>query len=214
MRLIADKITPLARDQVLSVFTAAMPTTAEKREAIALLVAQSALETGRWRSIHWYNFGNIKPGAGWLGDYCQFRCNEVIAGKVQWFDPPHPQTSFRAYASPLAGAQDYLDFLSKKSRYRGAWVRALAGDPVGFSRELRRAGYYTASEAIYTKAIVSLYAEFLPLVPVPPVAEPALPSQPADPEHSTITAEDVALLHVDFDWETFERERRLAVLEG
>lgn len=127
-------------------------------DALALLWAQWALETGRGKAIHCYNFGNIKRSG--TEDYCMFRCNEMIKGKLVWFDPPHKQTWFRAYSSSLDGAFDYLTFLSKRTRYQKAWEALKKGDVYSFSHELKLAGYYTANEEQYTRGLASLAKEF------------------------------------------------------
>jgi hypothetical protein len=130
---------------------------------LALLWAQSALETARWKSIWCYNFGNIKKR--WLPDdgytFTMFRCSEILNGKEEWFDPPHIQTHFKAYKSAIAGAEDYIRFVSGRKRYAKAWQEVLNGDPVAYSKELRAGGYYTASESLYTKGVVRLTTEFL-----------------------------------------------------
>jgi hypothetical protein len=138
-------------------------------ESLALLWSQSALETGRWKKIRNYNFGNIKkrhanPKYKVKDDthyFTMFRCNEVLKGKLKWFDPPHIQTHFRAYKTVIDGAEDYIVFVSKKKRYTKAWEQVLKGDPKAYSQELKKAGYYTASEEKYTKGVVSLTNEFL-----------------------------------------------------
>jgi len=137
-------------------------------DSLALLWSQWALETGRGKVIHCYNFGNIKkryanPKYNITDDghdWCMFRCSEIIKGKEEWFDPPHIQTHFRAYDSSIKGATDYIRFVSQRSRYKDAWQQVLAGSPVGYSHELKKAGYYTASETLYTKGIVRLTNEF------------------------------------------------------
>lgn len=155
-------------------------------ECLALLWAQWALETGRGKAIHCYNFGNIKRSGD--EDYCMYRCNEVIGGKLQWFDPPHRQTHFRAYATAVDGAYDYISFLSKKTRYLKAWEQVKNGDSAAFSHELKVAGYYTADEAMYTKGVVSLTNEFKRKAPTllewrpvlaPPTPEPTKPEEPS-----------------------------------
>lgn len=161
---------------------------------IALLMAQSALETGRWRSCWNWNLGNIKPGSKWQGDTCQFSCNEVIDGKVVWFNPPHPQTTFRAYADLAAAAADYLWLLHR--RFTACWMHVLRPDPVAFSQALKRQGYYTAPEPPYTRAVASLFREYLPLVvsladPVPvPAMAPAVPDRDLETLALSIAAYD------------------------
>lgn len=127
-------------------------------ESLALLWAQWALETGRGKAIHCYNFGNIKRSSD--EDYCMYRCNEILNGKLYWFDPPHKQTWFRAYSYCVDGAYDYIKFLSESSRYKLAWAAIQKGDPYLFGHELKMAGYYTADEVQYTKSIASLTKEF------------------------------------------------------
>jgi hypothetical protein len=163
-------------------------------DSLSLLWAQWALETGRGKAIHCYNFGNIKkryanPKYGITDDghnWCMFRCSEIINGKEIWFDPPHIQTHFRAYDSAIEGATDYIKFVSQRKRYQAAWQQVLAGSPVGYAHELKKAGYYTASETLYTKGIVKLTDEFKTKYPkliqwtpptdvVPPIVPESIP---------------------------------------
>lgn len=139
-------------------------------EALALLLAHSALETGRWKAGLWcYNFGNKKASLTYPGWHCYFRCNELINGKYEWFDPPHPQTRFRAYLTAADGAEAQIRFLGtatragKPNRYQAAWNALLAGLPQEFCAALHRAGYFTAHLGPYQKAVVGLYNEYLPL---------------------------------------------------
>ena len=163
-------------------------------EALAIIVSQSALETGRWKSLYCNNFGNEKATSSWSGDYYMIRCNEILSdGKLHWFDPPHPQTWFRAFPDAATGAESHVRFLSQNARYSEAWHAALRGDPVAYAHALKVHGYYTASEALYTKAVVSLFNEFLPIVrstsaaPPPPAVEPSQVRSPMS---------DADLLHV------------------
>lgn len=128
--------------------------------SLALLWAQWALETGRGKAIHNYNFGNLKRGKDDPTDWTMFRCSEILNGREVFFDPPHPQTHFRAYPTAIDGALDYIKFLSKKTRYAKAWEAVKKGDPAEFSHELKVAGYYTANEARYTAIVVKLTEEF------------------------------------------------------
>lgn len=131
--------------------------------SLAVLWAKACLETGRWKFIHNYNFGNIKkkrtPDDGHF--FTMYECGEVINGKHIMFKPPHYQTHFRAYLTVEDGAEDYLRFVSQKKRYIKAWQKVIEGDPRGYSHELKIAGYYTANEARYTAGVVRLFDEFL-----------------------------------------------------
>lgn len=134
---------------------------------VCVLTAQSALESGRWKSMHRNNPGNIKAGESYEFLYCQFRCNEVIGGRVEWFDPPHPQTNFRAFMDLETGVLDYLRFLSGRPRYVQAWLAAQKGNPDAFVHALKTAGYFTADEAPYHRAVMSLFREYMRLLQEP-----------------------------------------------
>jgi hypothetical protein len=162
--LVPDLITPCSAVEFMVAVRSGLETLTGKtpsREQVAILTAQCALESGRWKSMHRNNPGNIKASAEYEYLYTQFRCNEVIHGRVEWFDPPHPQTNFRAYYDLETGVLDYLRFLSGRKRYASAWAAAARGDVVGFVRALKAGGYFTADEAPYLRAVVSLFNEYL-----------------------------------------------------
>lgn len=127
-------------------------------EALAILWAQSALETGRWKSIWNYNFGNIKKTVD--HDYCMYHCSEIINGKNTFFDPPHPQTHFNSYSDAITGAKAYIEFVSQRPRYRLAWQELYRGNPIKYCVELKKGGYFTANLVAYTSGVVSLVNEF------------------------------------------------------
>lgn len=190
--LVPDKLTPCTAADVVRVFRSAMETVTgvtPKPEHLAVLVAQSALETGRWKSLHCWNFGNVKASASYEWLYCQFRCNEVINGKVVWFDPPHPQCNFRAFTSIDTGALDHIRFLSLSKRYARAWAAAISGDPATFVHALKASGYFTADEKPYLKAVLSLFREFLPLC-----QSPDRDTEPPPPEPDEASLHYEALL--------------------
>jgi hypothetical protein len=173
-------------------------------DSLAILWAQSALETGRWSSIWNYNFGNIKKTTD--HDYCMYRCSEIIGGKNIYFDPPHPQTHFNAYPSAVEGAKEYIQFVSQRVRYQAAWQELVLGNPIGYCAALKKAGYFTADLVAYTKGVVSLTNEFktkkanllawqppappVSVEPVQPVVEevpPVTDSVPVVPQAPTST---------------------------
>lgn len=178
----------LALHDAVDFVTGRAPTNA----TVALLWAQWALETGRGHAMHCDNVGNIKAASDYAGLYCQFRCNEVIHGKLEWFTPPNPATNFRAYSALVDGACDYVEFLATRPRYAYAWAKALTGEPAAFVHALKIAGYFTAAEGPYRAAIESLFRdeeatiEHVVFEPDPHY----VPLNP-DPEHSTLTYEDL-----------------------
>lgn len=158
---IEDKLTPLSESEACYYLREAWKSIFGEypsKESCALLWAQSALETGRWKLIHNHNWPNIKRIKG--NHWTSYKCNEVLNGKVEWFYPYHPQTHFAAYLTSLDGAVAYIKFLSERTRYREAWNEVLKGDPVAFTAALKRGGFFTANLATYTKGVVSLSNEF------------------------------------------------------
>lgn len=157
-------------------------------KSLAVLWAKSCLETGRWKFIHNYNFGNIKA----KNDdkyFTMFTCGEEVSlsqantlvredpervkilRKYKWSNGSkrasieikdgHTWSKFRAYLSMEDGAEDYLRFVSQNKRYIKAWQKVIEGDPEGYSHELKQAGYYTGNEKRYTAGVVRLFNEFL-----------------------------------------------------
>ena len=175
--LLPDELTPLTLWDVLRGIRSAFGTvegTDPSNQCLAILTAQSALESGRWRSCHRYNLGNVKAGQSYEGYYCQFPCDEIINGKREVFRPPHPQTSFRAFLNLETGCLDQVSILRR--RFPAAFGAAKAGDVPGFVHALKLSGYFTASEAPYLKAVLSLTNEY-----ARSLAEPDRDTEPPPP---------------------------------
>ncbi len=158
-------------------------------ETIATLMAQSALETGRWTSMFNYNPSNVKAGANYRGLYTCFPLiNEVElrdgVRRTIWYSDraelvskngppaPHkpvydvpegqPMSRFRAFPSFTDGVVDKLAFLARDN-YKAAREAAFSGDPGAYVRACKAAGYFTADLAPYERAVASLFATYLPL---------------------------------------------------
>lgn len=135
------------------------------KNAIAVLWAQNAIETGLTVSMWNNNIGNVKYVANRNDpptvEYCMLKNTwEIVNGKRVTFQPPHPATWFRSFKTLKDGVRHHLAFL-RNNRYRNAWPSVVAGDPAEFSRQLRKSGYYTAPEAAYIKAMNGYYNKFL-----------------------------------------------------
>jgi len=178
-----DMVTPFTFEDAAEAMRAALRDALKgvnpSNAALALALAKTALETGRWKFIHCYNWGNIKAGKAYVGMYTSFACNEVLNGKVVWFapggrldkkggvvvaehspvPPGHVQTRFRAYANRFDGAYQYVEFVAS-GRYVDAWNELLEGDADGYVMALYRKGYFTADPKIYGKGVKSLFEEF------------------------------------------------------
>lgn len=214
--LLEDKLTPLAPLDVVRAKRAAYRavTGAPIADAtLAIFMAHTAFETGRWKKFHWFNFGNIKAGEDYEGFYTLFRCNELINGTLRWFEPPHPQCRFRAYPDATAGARDYFKLLINRTRFFPAWGAAHKGDWNEFVYALKAGGYFTATLAPYKRAIGSLTAEYAKLISeMEPETIPNAP--PIDVEHSATSDEDVGeLLPLVWDTDEWKRDRDAAIRE-
>jgi hypothetical protein len=170
--LIPDRLTPISEEDAIRAFadgwSVALRADPSPRQ-LAIIVAHVILENAAgFTALHWWNFGNVKASAKYPGNYCTYRCNEVIAGQVRWFDPPHPATWFRAYGSAAEGAEAHVRFLAEdsdgdgKNYYAPAWARLLAGDADGFVRTLSRLGYFTGPVDAYARAVMSIAARIEP----------------------------------------------------
>lgn len=129
-------------------------------DSLAILWAQTALETGRWKLLRCNNWGNIKKNTRYSKHWTSYDAGEFLNGKHQMFYPYHPQTFFAAWTSAIEGASGYLEFLSKRKRYSNAWIELIKGDPVAYCRELKAGGYFTAPLDKYTALVVRLCNEF------------------------------------------------------
>lgn len=120
---------------------------------LGVLWAHWALETGRGQRMVGYNFGGIKgrsPHGASVRLWTREREGEQHRKVLR---------HFRAYASPEAGARDYLSLLA--TRYPKALRAAARGRVVDFVHALERGGYFTDDVQAYKRAVIGLYAEFV-----------------------------------------------------
>lgn len=160
------------------------------REAIGVLWAQYALETGRGKACWNNNIGNVKATPGDGLNYTMLPNTwEIINGKRETFQPPHPQTWFRSYETLAEGMVSHIAFLRR--RYAAAWAHVEAGQPDAFARALKARGYFTGDVDVYARSLVSLLAEWLrdpttkgPVDTLLPPSEgaPTLPELPDPPD--------------------------------
>lgn len=184
MAELAPRKTPVTAEQLYDALGDDLP-----RATRLILVAQSALETGRWASLVCYNLGNVKCPQPNVYDHCYFSTQEYVprqqagaamvastsdapvevardeGGTHVWIRlrPKHPGCCFRAFSTLEQAAAWFVNFL--KSHYSLAWSSALAGDPPSFVHNLRQGGYFTAPEDVYSRRVVQLYHEFDQLIP-------------------------------------------------
>lgn len=120
----------------------------------ALLVAQSALETGWGKHVMTradgsptFNLFGIKAGGGWTGETVTRPTLEFRNGVMQT-EIAH----FRAYSSAGESLKDYVDFIQTNSRYRHALQHE--GSDQHYIRGLQKAGY--ATDPHYADKILSI----------------------------------------------------------
>lgn len=175
---------------------------------MALLMAQSALETWRWQTIYGNCFGNEKASAVHEGFYQCYRCNEQLSDGWHWYIPEgelvgkfgtplkgaplpvpegHPQTRFKAFQSAELGALEWLRLI--KRRYPEAYQIAKdGGTAVGFVHALKLRRYFTANEGPYALGVTKLVREFTPIIVEPNRDTQPVPPDPDEDEQMLCTA--------------------------
>jgi hypothetical protein len=214
---VPPKTTPLTFDEAAQSMSSAMAALLGETPAtptLALALAKTALETGRWSAIWNGNWGNIKASDKHEGLFTCIVLNEVIGPAVVWFAPDgqlnrkggtvigkvypvpdgHPQTRMRAYPTADDGALDYCRFVAG-GRYAAAWELLLKGDAVGYVHALKAKGYFTADEATYTKGVVSLQREFIAKLEALPA--PEAPVLPVEEVRWLLTEQDIAAIEAE-----------------
>src|SRR5271157_351844 len=160
---LADKPTPMNGEDVTKAISSGYQQVVKKvptPDVLNLMVAQAAFETGNFgKGIHNYNFGNKKFSGG--DPYFQyFRCNEVIDGVNQFFDPPDSHCKFAAYANPAQAGEAFVKLLQGRSVW---WNGLQSGNPSTFALALKQGGYYTGDEAGYAAGLERYAKDYIAL---------------------------------------------------
>lgn len=171
------------------------------REAVAIMLGQMALETGRFKSAMNYNLGGIKCPAKWPGCWQHFATTERLPMRMAqrymdeapagstvelversgdvWtlrFRGKHPVNRFVAFESLEAAVEHHVAFLL--GRYRSAVELAVTTrDAEAYVTECHRLGYFTGDPESYRASVRSLAREYTRTMP----ADPA-PEAPRSPE--------------------------------
>lgn len=198
---VIPELTPATPEHVSRAYRTALTNLvgAPSDEAVAVLHAHGALETGHFKSCWNHNAGNIKASDRYDGFFTCITLNEVLNGKLVWFAPEgefaskdgpvvgrawpvpdgHPQTRMRAYAVLADGVADKVRFLTG-GRWERALRAALAGNPALYCDELKAQVYFTAALEPYRRAVVQLTAKYLPVARATAAMQPAPPLPPDD----------------------------------
>lgn len=151
--VIPNKITKLTVDQAAKALSDGYKKVTGSRPnrlVLGLLLAQSALETGNWNSIHNYNFGNFKASSS--DKYIQyFGCNEIIDGISQDFPAGDTHCIFAAYKNAADGAAAYVKGLKNRSNWwSGLQSKTVAGFIKGLTTPPK---YFTANPITYANVL-------------------------------------------------------------
>lgn len=163
--LVTQATLPYVAQAVLDVVQQLRPdqyTSTQLTNLVAMLAAQSRLETGGWWSMWNWNLGNVKSGSGAPHMYLQ-GVSEIEDGVEVHPKPPDPRTRFRAFDSLPQGAQFFTLFFAR-DKYRHAWAAALAGKPHGFVEAIKAQRYFSGSLSKYRNAVGQIYRQIWPEV--------------------------------------------------
>jgi hypothetical protein len=148
-----DKLTPLTADEAAAALATAYQRVTGKvadQRVLGLLIGQTALETGNWKSLHNFNFGNAKATAS-DPYYAGFRCWEVVDGEKVWYEADHPACQFAAHLTAADGAEHYVRILQRRPHWwAGLESRTVPGFVAGLTT---RPAYFTADAGAYAKTL-------------------------------------------------------------
>ena len=162
---VANKITVLTPDEAtkaLALGYKQVTGSAPNKTILGLLVGQAALETGNFKSIHNYNFGNVR-GTAPDGKWTSFRAGEGFGTGEQILEADSSEQSknkFRAYDDAAHGAADYVRILKSRPHW---WAGLQSQDPRTFVSALSTfPAYFTANPAVYGPVLIERMTHYLP----------------------------------------------------
>ena len=156
---LVDRIaTPITAQTLLDALAAAWPSAVggSPGQALQVLVAQSAFETGAWAAVWNYNLGNVKYTGN--TDYFTMTASEGSGASTTYV-----ASEWRSYPTLAAGAAAWLAFLA--ANYSAALGYAEQGDVANFVASLKSSGYFTGDASDYTAGVQRYYTEYGSLTP-------------------------------------------------
>ncbi len=136
------------------------------KKILSLLMGQAAGETGNFKSMHNFNFGNVKASSSYpLVTY--FRCSEIVNGQEVFYDPPAAECRFRAFRTLEDGAAAYIETLKKNPHWwQGLQTGTVDGFIAGLTFRDNKSGFYpyfTANVEKYRTLLADRTKKYLPL---------------------------------------------------
>lgn len=165
-----------------------------KKEAIGVLFSQWSLETGQGKACWNWNLGNVKYQPNSNPDLDNDKKYVMLVnvweidshGNKIVYQPPSQATWFRAFDTLADGVAFHLDFL-KNHRYKASWSAIENGEPTQFAHLLRVAGYYTAPEADYVRAMNIYFNKYMADPTFDNVITSMQPKVEVDPNTNQVT---------------------------
>lgn len=155
-----DTLTPLTPDQAAAALATAYKRVTGRvptRKILGLLVGQTALETGDWKSLHNYNLGNSKAAAS-DPYYTGFRCWELVNGEKVWFEANDPMCRFTAHRTAADGAEHFIRMLMRRTNWwNGLHTGTIDGYVAGLTS---RPAYFTANAGEYARGMATRMDRF------------------------------------------------------
>jgi hypothetical protein len=156
---VAKVATPTSAQDLTNLFAGILGSSVPQA-AVAVLVAQAAFETGNFKALYNWNFGNAKYTGGTNWFLQMDDCKDSSGNKVP--------CKFRSYDDAARGAQAYLHLL--QTVYPESWAAALQGDVAGFVKGLvqnaKGLKYFSSSNvAGYEAGVQKYWNQFKNLLP-------------------------------------------------
>lgn len=152
IEILEPKLKPATFAQMQSAYVAAYRNVTGEVPSphmLAMLLAQSALETGQWKKMYEWNPANI-----------------TTQGKRGFYRLPGDTThKYAAYPDAVTGAAAHVALLGR--RYPKAMGAMLADAPELVAKLLKEGGFYEAPLGQYAQTLRALFDQFLPLMPGP-----------------------------------------------
>lgn len=161
--VLPNKITPMTVDQAAKALSDGYKKVTGSRPnklVLGLLVAQSALETGNWASIHNYNFGNFKASSS--DKYIQyFGCNEGYGANSVNYPAGDPHCIFAAYVTAADGAAAFIKGLKNRQHW---WNGLMTKTVAGFIKGLTTPpAFFTGNPVAYSNIMEQRLLTYQPI---------------------------------------------------
>jgi len=161
---VPNKFTPITADEASKAIATGykrVTGSAPSKVILALLIAQAALETGNFKSIHNYNFGNVR-GKSAKGLWTSFQAGEIIKGAEEIWEADSSDSSknkFQAHETIDDGAEAYVRSLkSRPNWWNGLHTKTAQGFVEGLATP---PAYFTANPNLYLSVLQQRQQMFL-----------------------------------------------------